>query len=126
MVDLPVQFVTDRYLFTRDLQAPFIRQATPFQDFVIRCVRYTFACIPTNIGRVFFSKWVVIPWLRWRMLRHGYLWSFAPWKEFHLNGLEGIWIGDDNIASYDTDILIYYCHGTFDAAYTVCANNNPS
>src|SRR5436305_14741579 len=113
VVNLPTQFVTDRYIYPRDLQTPFVREATPFQDLVIRCVRYAFACIPANISRVFFSKWVALPWLRWRMLRHGYLSSPIPWKELHVGGLEGVWIGDDKVVNYDIDIVIYYVHCRF-------------
>jgi hypothetical protein len=46
---------------------------------VIRCVRYAFAYIPAEIGRVFFSKLVALPFLRFRMLRHGYLKSPIHW-----------------------------------------------
>jgi hypothetical protein len=84
-------------------------------------MRYGFAYVPLNIERVFFSKWVALPWLRWRMLRHGYLWSPVPWKEVHIDGLKGIWIGDNNVDTYDVDIVIYYCHGGFDVTNTLHA-----
>ena len=116
--------MTDRYIYTRDLQAPFVREATPFQDFVIRCVRYAFAYISANIARIFFSKRVALPWLRWRMLRHGYLSSPVPWKEVHVDGLEGIWIGDDNVTSCDTDIVIYYVHGESDTTIILLAQKS--
>jgi hypothetical protein len=58
-----------------------VQQASLFEDFVIRCVRYAFANIPSSIGRVFFSKMVALPFLRFRMLRHGYFRSPIQWRE---------------------------------------------
>lgn len=78
---LPLQFIHERCFTPQKQQTPFVRKATPFQDVVIRCVRYAFANMPAYIGRVFFSKQVTLPFLRFRMLRHGYLRSPLPWKE---------------------------------------------
>lgn len=78
---LPTQFIDERWLMSYDQKSPFVRTASPFEDFVIRCVRYAFANIPPNIGRVFFSKQVALPFLRFRMLRHGYLRSPVHWRE---------------------------------------------
>lgn len=80
MFKLPIQFIYERWLLSYD-KPPFVRNASPFEDFVIRCVRYAFANIPPNIGRVFFSKEVALPFLRFRMLRHGYLRSPVHWRE---------------------------------------------
>ena len=79
--ELPLLFVQERWFLSDDQKSPFVRNASPFEDFVIRCVRYAFANIPPNIGRVFFSKEVALPFLRFRMLRHGYLWSPVHWEE---------------------------------------------
>ena len=48
---LPYGFISERYLTQKKHQSPFVKQASPFQDFVIRCVRYAFARFPANIGR---------------------------------------------------------------------------
>ena len=72
----------DRFLARREDQTPFVRRATPFEDFVVRCVRYAFAHIPPRIGRVFFSRPVALPFLRFRMLRHGYLRCPVHWNEY--------------------------------------------
>ncbi len=81
VVQLPLQFLFERFLTRKRNQSPFVQQASIFQDIVIRCVRYAFAGIPADIGRVFFSKGVALPFLRFRMLRHGYLRSPIYWRE---------------------------------------------
>lgn len=86
-----------------------MKQASPFQDFVIRCVRYAFAYFPAKIGRVFFSKEVALPFFRFRMLRHGYRESPIKWHEKRLQNCHGLWIIPDE--SQVPDIVIYYCHG---------------
>ena len=78
---MPVQIIWERFILPSTHQTPFVRQASPFQDVVIRCVRYAFANIPASIGRVFFSKPVALPFLTFRMLRHGYIRSPIYWKE---------------------------------------------
>jgi hypothetical protein len=80
-LELPVAFFYDRLLAGPDKQPPFVRRASPFEDIVIRCIRYGFANIPPKIGRVFFSKQVALPFLRYRMLRHGYLRYPVHWSE---------------------------------------------
>lgn len=84
----PYQFIKERYLTPREKRSSFVQRATPFQDFVIRCVRYAFANMPAYIGRVFFSKAVSLPFLRFRMLRHGYLRPPIPWREVNRVGFE--------------------------------------
>lgn len=45
------------------------------------CVRYAFRDIPASVVRIFFSKTVALPFMRWRMLRHGYLRAPVQWRE---------------------------------------------
>lgn len=78
---LPYQFIRERYFTPHEHRSPFVQRATPFQDFVIRCVRYAFAFMPAFLGRVFFSKGVSLPFLRFRMLRHGIVTSPLRWNE---------------------------------------------
>ena len=82
MFQLPVQLVRQRYLTRTASQPKFLQDTTLFEDFVVRCVRYAFASIPRDVARVFFSQWVSRPFLRWRMLRHGYLTSPVQWREY--------------------------------------------
>lgn len=108
-VQLPYSFIKERYLTPKRSRSPFVKQASPFQDFVIRCVRYAFAHFSSKIGRVFFSKPVALPFLRFRMLRQGYLKSPITWREIHLKNTYGVWIILDPYAK--PDIIIYHCHG---------------
>lgn len=78
---IPYQFIRERFFTAYERRSPFVKKATPFQDFVIRCVRYAFANMPAFIGRVFFSKGVSLPFLRFRMLRHGIVTSPIRWTE---------------------------------------------
>lgn len=78
---IPFQFICERFFTPYERRSPFVKTATPFQDFVIRCVRYAFANMPAFIGRVFFSKGVSLPFLRFRMLRHGIVTSPIRWTE---------------------------------------------
>jgi hypothetical protein len=78
---MPVQLIYERYLTPVPKQSPFVQRATLFQDFVIRCVRYAFADIPASIGKVFFSKHVALPFMRFRMLRNGFFRSPVHWHE---------------------------------------------
>ena len=50
VIQLPYGFISERYLIKRSQRSPFSQQATPFEDMVIRVVRYAFAEIPANIG----------------------------------------------------------------------------
>ncbi len=109
MFRLPFQLVRERYLAKPEDQSPFSQRASLFQDVVIRCVRYAFAKIPANIGRVFFSKWVAYPFFRFRLLRHGYLHCPMYYQEIVRYGARGLWIIDD--PQLEPDIIIYYAHG---------------
>lgn len=108
-MELPLQFIRERYYTNHEAKSPFVQQATPFQDMVIRCVRYAFAHIPAAIGKVFFSKGVALPFLYFRMLRHGIFGSPIPWREIDRPGLKGIWIVSDE--NKKPDVVVYYCHG---------------
>lgn len=109
VIQLPYSFVKERFFTRYELKTPFVQIATPFQDFVIRCVRYAFAFIPAKIGKVFFSKDVALPFLRFRMLRHGYLRSPFHWAEVNRNGLKGIYMIYDETRR--PDVMVYYAHG---------------
>lgn len=49
---------------------------------MVRCVRWAFKYVAPDVGKVFFSKHVALPFLRWRMLRHGYLTCPVHWHEY--------------------------------------------
>ena len=106
---LPYGFISERYFTPRKDRTPFVQQASPFQDFVIRCVRYAFANFPAKIGRVFFSKPVALPFMRFRMLRHGFVNSPIAWREVELENVKGVWITSEQ--SRNPEIVILYCHG---------------
>lgn len=84
VIKLPLSLIKDRVLTGRPRRNPFVQQATWFEDIVVRCVRYAFAFIPARIGRVFFSKMVALPFLRFRMLRHGYFKAPIHWQEIKM------------------------------------------
>ncbi|KAF3073103.1 putative steryl acetyl hydrolase mug81 [Trichoderma lentiforme] len=114
LVTLPIQFVWNRYCRSyASHKSSYLKGSTIFEDVVIRCVRYAFASIPANVGRVFFSKDVALPFLIWRMKRHGFKDFPVYWKEETIGEgdakVKGIWIkqrGED-----EPDIVIYYAHG---------------
>ncbi|KAF7502898.1 hypothetical protein GJ744_004936 [Endocarpon pusillum] len=110
ILQLPYQFMQERYLTGRDEQSPFVQRATVFQDIVIRCVRYAFAHMPVKIGRVFFSKQVAYPFFRFRLLRHGHRSEPVSVEEVHQNGIRGLWI-TGNESAEKPDVVVYYCHG---------------
>ncbi|KAF2201801.1 alpha/beta-hydrolase [Delitschia confertaspora ATCC 74209] len=109
VLGIPYRFIRERYLTPPARRSPFVLQATVFQDIVIRCVRYAFSFMPACIGRVFFSRAVALPFLRFRMLRHGMLTSPLKWHEVHHAGLHGLWITSNQ--SEQPDVVVYYCHG---------------
>ncbi|KAK3682709.1 Alpha/Beta hydrolase protein [Podospora appendiculata] len=109
LVQLPIAFVRDRYLVRRGSQPRFIQKASVFEDIVVRCVRYAFANIPPRIGRVFFLKHVSLPFLRFRMIRHGYWRSPICWREHRERGLKGIWLVRRPLD--EVDFVLYYAHG---------------
>lgn len=108
-IKLPYQLLRDRFALSTEWQSSFIQQATLFQDLVIRCVRYAFANLPADVGRVFFCKEVAYPFFRYRMLRHGYLSLPVNVNEVHKGGVRGLWMSHDIMNK--PDLIIYYCHG---------------
>lgn len=79
-VALPVTIIKERHW--QKERGLFIQRATFFEDLVIRCVRYAFANVPANIGRVFLSKGVALPFFWFRMMRRGYLGAPVHWHEY--------------------------------------------
>ena len=93
--------------------------------------------MPASIGAVFFSKPVALPFMRWRMLRHGYLRSPVHYEEVMIDVLDdfggagtttakphgssstkssqpqrqvrGVWMVAD--PSKAPDVCVYYLHG---------------
>ncbi|KOS19501.1 Monoterpene epsilon-lactone hydrolase [Escovopsis weberi] len=110
---LPIQFVRGRYLARTPLRTPRLRGATVFEDIAVRCVRYGFRSIPARVGRVFFSRQVALPFLRWRMVRHGITACPIHWseREFVEGSVvtKGVWLRCDPVQ--EPDIVIYYVHG---------------
>ncbi|ORY11944.1 Alpha/Beta hydrolase protein [Clohesyomyces aquaticus] len=106
---MPYHFFRERYFTPYERRSPFVQRATVFQDIVIRCVRFAFAFMPAYIGRVFFSKPVALPFLRFRMLRHG-VWSPPlKWSEVIRPNFRGTWITSNQLEQ--PDVVVYYCHG---------------
>jgi acetyl esterase/lipase len=106
---IPYQFIRERYYTPHAQRTPFVKKATPFQDFVIRFVRFAFANMPAFIGRTFFSKAVSLPFLRFRMLRHGFVTSPIRWTEVKRPNFRGVYIVHNQ--QEQPDIIVYYCHG---------------
>ncbi|GAB1320101.1 hypothetical protein MFIFM68171_10311 [Madurella fahalii] len=109
VVELPVAFIRGRYLVNRAKQSAFVRRTSPFEDFVVRCVRYAFANIPARVGKVFFAKEVAIPFLWFRLFRHGHLGSPIYWREESEKSFRGIWIIKE--PADKPDFVLYYAHG---------------
>jgi hypothetical protein len=109
VLQLPFQFINERYIKPKHQRTPFCQRATVFQDIVIRCVRYAFAYIDASIGRVFLSKAVAHPFFRFRLLRNGYLRCPIHYEEVDRYGLKGVWVTHD--LRLEPDIIIYYVHG---------------
>lgn len=106
---MPYQLIRERYFAPYDQRSPFVQFATLFQDVVIRCVRYAFANMPAFIGKVFFSKNVALPFMRFRMIRNGVLRSPIFWKEVNREDFSGIYMINDETRR--PDIVVYYAHG---------------
>ncbi|KAF5641201.1 hydrolase [Fusarium tjaetaba] len=113
LIRLPYEFITDRYLTPSSRQLAFTQTATVFEDLVIRCVRYTFANIPAKVGRVFFGKHVALPFIHWRMLRHGYIRSPVHYREYNIGKgdikTKGTWIMHQ--PENPPGFVLYYAHG---------------
>ncbi|KJZ77039.1 hypothetical protein HIM_03360 [Hirsutella minnesotensis 3608] len=109
---LPYQLLRDRVQWRASAQlSPW--ESTVFEDLVVRCVRHAFRVIPSHVTRVFFSKEVTLPFLRWRMLRHGYMESPVYWKEHASQEgdtpTKGLWI--KHKPDQPPDFVLYYIHG---------------
>ncbi|KAK1831707.1 putative D-xylulose kinase A [Podospora conica] len=109
LVMLPAAIIRERYWHPKRGGLSPQRATTLFEDLVIRCVRYAFAHIPANIGRVFLSRGVALPFFRFRMLRRGYLAAPVHWREHEEAGFKGVWIARD--AAAKPDLVVYYVHG---------------
>ncbi|SMR49028.1 unnamed protein product [Zymoseptoria tritici ST99CH_1E4] len=109
LLRLPHNLIRERYFTAKKNRSPFVQRATLFQDLVIRVVRYAFSDIPAAVGKVFFSKWVALPFIKIRMLRHGLWKSPIYWREVNEDGRKGIYAIHDS--SRRPDIVVYYCHG---------------
>lgn len=132
MLQLPFQLMRGRLRRPASSTASLPHESTVFEDIVVRCVRYAFRAIPTSVNRVFFSKKVALPFLRWRMLRHGYFECPVHWREqtsqeVSLRGrysprlnvhrlrnqggtaAKGLWIRHK--PDQPPDLVVYYLHG---------------
>ncbi|KAH9866539.1 hypothetical protein J1614_008229, partial [Plenodomus biglobosus] len=109
VIAIPFQFIRGRYFTAYENRAPFVKKATPFQDLVIRFVRFAFANMPAFLGRVFFSKPVSLPFLRFRMARHGIFTAPIRWTEIKRRDFKGVWIVHNQ--QEQPDVIVYYCHG---------------
>lgn len=78
---MPLALVVERYLSRKSERSPFVREASLFQDLVIRCVRFAFANMPASVGKIFFSRNVALPFFNFRRLRHGFFRSTVHWEE---------------------------------------------
>ncbi|KAK4249632.1 monoterpene epsilon-lactone hydrolase [Corynascus novoguineensis] len=109
LAKLPAAVIHDRYLIPREERSVFQRRASAFEDIVVRCMRYAFVNIPPRVGRVFFSREVSLPFLWFRLLRHGYPEPPIHWREHCESGLRGIWLIKD--PERRPDFALYYAHG---------------
>ncbi|KAL5115381.1 hypothetical protein ACEQ8H_006757 [Pleosporales sp. CAS-2024a] len=109
VIVIPYQFIRERLFVHHEKRTPFVNKATPFQDLVVRFVRFAFANMPAFIGRTFFSKAVSLPFLRFRMLRHGFVTSPIRWTDVTRPNFRGVYIVHDQ--QQQPDVIVYYCHG---------------
>ncbi|PFH61025.1 hypothetical protein XA68_18390 [Ophiocordyceps unilateralis] len=113
LLQLPLDLVRHRLWLPASSTLAFARESSTFEYVVSRCVRYSFKHIPPEVARVFFFKMICLPYLRWRMLRHGLVECPVHWYEHvHREGdtaVEGLWVRHDPNRS--PDLVIYYIHG---------------
>ncbi|KAK6348351.1 hypothetical protein TWF718_006149 [Orbilia javanica] len=118
---LPSLLFHDHILLFKHERPDFVNNSTLFQELVIRLVRYSFANLPSDIGRVFFKREVVMPFYKFRLLRNGILpGSVPPWnpEEINQDGVRGLWV--KTLQDSDPDVVLYYIHGggfTMGSAY---------
>ncbi|ODA82584.1 hypothetical protein RJ55_01091 [Drechmeria coniospora] len=110
---LPWSIIRDRYWAGPTTASSSVPGFTVFEHIVIRCVRYAFRNLPASIGRVFFHRNVALPFLRWRMMRHGYLKCPVVWRECIVGqgeaAAKGVWIWHD--PKQPPDVAVYFVHG---------------
>ncbi|RDA84495.1 hypothetical protein CP532_0968 [Ophiocordyceps camponoti-leonardi (nom. inval.)] len=113
LLQLPLDTFRHRLWLPASTLPVFWRESSLFEYIVIRCVRHAFKNIPPDVGKVFFSKAVTLPFLRWRMLRHGLVRCPTYWHEVVLHeedrATRGLWLRHDPHRS--PDIVIFYLHG---------------
>ncbi|KAF4591626.1 neutral cholesterol ester hydrolase 1 [Ophiocordyceps camponoti-floridani] len=110
LLQLPVDLFRHWLWLPASRVPAFAREASPFEYLVTRCVRYAFKYIPPDVANTFFSKSVSLPFLRWRMLRHGIVKFPVHWHEYEDGAtVRGLWIRHD--PSRSPDMVIYYLHG---------------
>ena len=61
VVQIPYQFFRERFLVSKAKRSLFVQQATSFEDFIIRIVRYAFARMPANIGISRLIRFLLLP-----------------------------------------------------------------
>ncbi|KAF3200765.1 hypothetical protein TWF192_001093 [Orbilia oligospora] len=109
---LPSLIFRDHILLFKNERPEFVNDSTFFQELVIRLVKYSFANLPSDIGRVFFKGEVVMPFYKFRLLRHGILPGSVPsWnpKEINQDGARGLWV--KTFEDSEPDVVLYYIHG---------------
>ncbi|KAK6358416.1 hypothetical protein TWF730_007750 [Orbilia blumenaviensis] len=109
---LPYLFFRDHILLSKHERPDFVNDSTLFQELVIRLVRYSFANLPSDIGRVFFKGEVFMPFYRFRMLRNGLLPGQVPsWSPENIDrdGVRALWV--KTIKDSEPDVVLYYIHG---------------
>ncbi|KFY32947.1 hypothetical protein V495_08576 [Pseudogymnoascus sp. VKM F-4514 (FW-929)] len=108
-IKLPISIINDRYLLGRFTTKPFAHRATLFEDAVVRCVHYGFTKIKPPIARVFFVKGVSWPFLRYRMLKHGYLFLPVHLENIEQGSVKGVWMVYEPFQK--PDVVLYFAHG---------------
>ncbi|KAF3247432.1 hypothetical protein EYR41_006188 [Orbilia oligospora] len=108
---LPSLIFHDHILLFKNERPEFVNDSTFFQELVIRLVKYSFANLPSDIGRVFFKGEVVMPFYKFRLLRHGILPGSVPSgnpKEIDQDGARGLWV--KTFEDSEPDVVLYYIH----------------
>jgi acetyl esterase/lipase len=112
---LPTQLVQARWRTQHKNQVDDVKRLrlSFFQDVVLRCVKWAFKNVPFDVARVFFARQVAMPFLWFRILRHGYRSFPAHLREISMgegvNRFKGVWIRKDPDEA--PDIVVYYIHG---------------
>ncbi|KAF8466656.1 hypothetical protein BDZ91DRAFT_724745 [Kalaharituber pfeilii] len=107
--ELPCQILYERYLSNPKHRLAWTLRASLFQDVVVRCVRYAFRNIDPKVGRVFLSKDVALPFLRFRIWRHPPSTTSISWDEVEESTFKGVWVYCNR--EIKPDMVLYYIHG---------------